>query len=38
MVNDSIAQATATIIVTPYTVTYDTNPHTATGTATGPRR
>ena len=35
MVNDSIAQATATIIVTPYTVTYDTNPHTATGTATG---
>ena len=35
MVHDSIAQATATIIVTPYTVTYDTNPHTATGTATG---
>ena len=35
MVNNSIAQATATIIVTPYTVTFDTNPHTATGTATG---
>ena len=34
MVNDSIAQATATIIVTPYSVTYDANPHTATGTAT----
>ena len=34
-VNDSIAPATARIIVTPYAVTYDTNPHTATGTATG---
>jgi hypothetical protein len=32
---DTIAQATATISVTPYAVTYDTNDHTATGTATG---
>jgi autotransporter-associated beta strand protein len=31
----AITAATATIIVTPYTVTYDTNAHTATGTATG---
>ena len=31
----SIGQATANITVTPYTVTYDGNPHTATGTATG---
>ncbi len=31
----SITAATVTIIVTPYTVTYDANPHTATGTATG---
>jgi hypothetical protein len=32
---DTIGQATATITVTPYSVTYDGNPHTATGTATG---
>jgi hypothetical protein len=31
----TINQANATINVTPYTVTYDGNPHTATGTATG---
>ena len=34
-VNDAIAKADATINVTPYHVTYDANPHTATGTATG---
>ena len=34
-VNDLINKATATINVTAYTVTYDGNPHTATGTATG---
>jgi hypothetical protein len=34
-VNDKINQASATIVVTPYTVTYDGNPHTATGTVTG---
>jgi hypothetical protein len=34
-VHDSIAKANATIVVTPYSVTYDGNPHTATGTATG---
>ena len=34
-VNDSIAKAKATILVTPYSVTYDGNAHTATGTATG---
>ena len=34
-VSDSIAKASATIKVTPYSVTYDGNPHTATGTATG---
>jgi hypothetical protein len=34
-VSDKINQASATINVTPYTVTYDGNPHTATGTATG---
>jgi hypothetical protein len=34
-VNDSIAQAAATIIVTPYSVTFDTHGHTALGTATG---
>src|SRR5207302_688646 len=32
---DSIAKANATISVTPYSVTYDGNAHTATGTATG---
>jgi len=30
-----IEQATATIVVTPYDVTYDAAPHTATGTAKG---
>ena len=35
MVNDKINQATATITVTPYVVTYDCNAHTAMGTATG---
>jgi hypothetical protein len=34
-VDDSIAKADAIIDVTPYDVTYDANPHTATGTATG---
>jgi hypothetical protein len=37
-VNNSIEKATATITITPYTITgttYDGNSHTATGTATG---
>jgi hypothetical protein len=34
-VSDAISKATATINVTPYSVTYDGNPHTATATATG---
>jgi len=34
-VGDTIAQATANCTVTPYRVTYDANPHTATGTCTG---
>jgi hypothetical protein len=34
-VNDVIAKANATITVTPYSVTYDAMPHTATGSATG---
>jgi hypothetical protein len=34
-VSDAIAKATATIVVTPYSVTYDGAAHTATGTATG---
>ncbi len=34
-VHDSIAKANATIVVTPYSVTYDGSAHTATGTATG---
>ena len=34
-VTDSIAKANAAITVTPYSVTYDGNAHTATGTATG---
>src|SRR5207244_2797354 len=34
-VSDSIARADAVIQVTRYDVTYDGNPHTATGTATG---
>jgi hypothetical protein len=36
-VTDQIDQATATISVTPYHVTYNGNPHTATGTATGAK-
>lgn len=31
----SISKANATIVVTPYSVTYDGNPHTATGSVTG---
>ena len=31
----TITRADAIIVVTPYTVTFDGNPHTATGTATG---
>ena len=31
----TVNKADATIVVTPYNVTYDGNPHTATGTATG---
>jgi hypothetical protein len=34
-VNDKISQATASITVTPYSVTYDGSAHTATVTATG---
>jgi hypothetical protein len=34
-VHDIIDKATASITVTPYSVTYDGNAHTATGTATG---
>jgi hypothetical protein len=34
-ITDTINKANATINVTPYHVTYDGNPHTATGTATG---
>ena len=34
-VNDVIAKANPTIVVTPYSVTYDGAPHTATGTANG---
>ena len=34
-VHDAIAKATAIIVVTPYSVTYDGNLHTATGAATG---
>src|SRR6185437_12281380 len=34
-VHDFIGKATATITVTPYSVTYDGNPHTASGSATG---
>jgi hypothetical protein len=34
-VHDSIAKADATCTVTPYTVTYDGNPHTATGSCLG---
>ncbi len=31
----TLNKANAAIVVTPYTVSFDTNPHTATGTATG---
>ena len=31
----SIGKANATVVVTPYSVTYDANPHTATYTVTG---
>src|SRR5205085_1426231 len=34
-VNDAIAKANPTIIVTPYSVTYDAASHTAAGTAKG---
>ena len=34
-VHDIINKADAKVIVTPYTVTYDGNSHTAAGTATG---
>jgi streptogramin lyase len=34
-VSDQIAQATATIVITGYTVNFDGSPHSATGTATG---
>jgi len=34
-VSDHIGKATATIVVTPYNVTFDGSSHTATGTATG---
>src|SRR5215467_9041021 len=34
-VHDAIAKANANITVTPYNVTYDDDPHTATGTALG---
>ena len=34
----SIVKANATIMVTPYNVTYNGNPQTAAGTATGVRR
>ena len=36
-VHDSIAKADAHVVVTPYSTTYDGNPHTATGTATGEK-
>jgi hypothetical protein len=36
-VHDSIGKADATISVTPYSVTYDGNAHTATGTAKGAK-
>src|SRR5262249_48907371 len=35
VVSETINKANAVIVVTPYTVSYDGNPHTATGTATG---
>src|SRR5204862_471509 len=34
-ITDTINKAAATVVVTPYTVTYDGLSHTATGTATG---
>ncbi len=35
VVSETITKASAVIVVTPYSVTDDGNPHTATGTATG---
>ncbi len=35
VVSETINKANAVIVVTPYIVAYDGNPHTATGTATG---
>ena len=35
VVSETITKANAVIVITPYGVTYDGNPHTATGTATG---
>ena len=35
-VSITVGQASVTIVVTPYNVTYDGTAHTATGTATGP--
>ena len=35
VVSETITKANAVIMVTPYTVSYDGDPHTATGTATG---
>ena len=35
VVSETITKANAVIVVTPYTVSFDGNPHTATGTATG---
>src|SRR5205823_6482579 len=37
IITDSIAKADATIMVTPYDVTYDGDPHTASGTAKGAK-
>ena len=34
-VNQTITKASAVIVITPYSLTFDGNPHTATGTATG---
>jgi Ca2+-binding RTX toxin-like protein len=35
VVNETITKASAVIVVTPYAVSYDGKPHTASGTATG---
>ncbi len=37
-VDDAIAKANATVVVTAYSVTFDANPHTATYTITGVGR